>query len=869
MNYYALLPLASFFANMVLAMLIIHIKPKGKLNLLYFLFLLSVAMFSLGDFLVFTASTPNEALGWNVLMMTAASVFPALLLHFFLLYARRPVSKKIYLLYLPALFFPLTTAFTDLVAKNPVPSYWGYSFTWGPLNDLFSLYIVAYILYGLCVCYRYCKKTGGERKAQTRLLMAAVAVPFIGGSVTDIILPLFGIHVFTLSSTLTTFSAVIIFYAVFRHGFISNVSFSIKSKLIVVFMSLILLTGIATFVVSNDISKSIMREEINDMLQSVAKSRSNHIDSFLGKQKQSVELMSSGNSFIVFFDENRDYENRIKELGNQLDKIMKSNEEISKIEILDSRGVVVVSTVNETGIDRSRFDVFQKGMKGTHITDIHMPKDRIPSMAVSTPIEYRGELLGVLVVYLKAEELFKITTDTTGLGKTGEMYLVNRYGYIASPSRFGDDVVLREKIDNKNTASCFNNGEEEKKVRLYKNYRGSDVMGTHEYIKEMGWCLMAEINEEEAFDPIKEMQNTLVSVFMLISILGILFSFFISESITKPIIKLRNVAVKIGKGEMNEKIKIKSRDEIGELSRTFNKMVANLKKYQNKLLESEKKRSEELEKEVNKKTRELNEKLRDTEKARKATLNIMEDLDEVNKELTRAYQELKELDKAKSNFINIVSHELKTPLTAVSAHLDVLDDMKSNLSKQEMSSLEAIRRNTNQLKNLIFNILELSRIEAKRFELDKRELDLNRIIENVMEDIRILSGRKDLKLVKKLGKFPPVIGDEVRIKEVLNNLIGNAIKFTEKGFVTVKTSKQGDFARVDVIDTGIGIPKDKINKLFTKFYQVDSSLGRKYGGTGLGLSISKHLVEIQGGRISVKSQAGKGSTFSFTLPLKK
>jgi two-component system sensor histidine kinase ChiS len=274
----------------------------------------------------------------------------------------------------------------------------------------------------------------------------------------------------------------------------------------------------------------------------------------------------------------------------------------------------------------------------------------------------------------------------------------------------------------------------------------------------------------------------------------------------------------------------------------------------------EKNKSKELETEVNKKTKELKNNIEDLNNTKKAMLNMMEDMEHANKEL-------KELDKTKSEFLNMISHELKTPLTAIIAHLDVLDDFKSNLTPDEIKSLEAIRRNSNNLRTLIGNILEISRIESGKFELVKNEIDLNYLIGEIVNELKILSEQKSLELELKTDKIPKIYADEQRIKEVMNNLITNAIKFTEKGKITIETKNENNFIRINVTDTGIGIPKDKLKNLFQKFYQVDSSISRRYGGSGLGLSITKQLIESHGGIIAVESTPDKGTKFSFTLPI--
>jgi signal transduction histidine kinase len=340
-----------------------------------------------------------------------------------------------------------------------------------------------------------------------------------------------------------------------------------------------------------------------------------------------------------------------------------------------------------------------------------------------------------------------------------------------------------------------------------------------------------------------------ISFISTVTLLGVLL-YFVAGSFTKPIIRLRDSAAEIGKGNLNTDINIKSDDEISELASSFRHMSFELKKSK-----------EKLEEKVKERTKELGQRVTELNKTKTAMLNIMADLRKAN-------EELKEVDQTKTNFLNVVSHELKTPLTAIFAHLGVLESLNLKCAgEQEIKSLDAISRNSSYLKMLIENILEISRIEAKKFELNYEKLNMAEAINEVVENLKILSKKKSLKLITKVEKLPAVEADRERVREILSNLVSNAIKFTEKGSVTIEAVKQADSILVSIMDTGIGVPQDKISNLFKKFYQVDSSLGRKYGGTGLGLSITKQLVELQGGKIGVESIEGKGSTFYFTLPI--
>ena len=275
-----------------------------------------------------------------------------------------------------------------------------------------------------------------------------------------------------------------------------------------------------------------------------------------------------------------------------------------------------------------------------------------------------------------------------------------------------------------------------------------------------------------------------------------------------------------------------------------------------------------LRKEIIENTKELSNKVEKEEKTKKAILHILTDFKKLNKDLENANEELKELDKSKTEFLNIVSHELKTPLTALNAHLEVISDYNSSLNEQELKSLDAIKRNSDQLKILINNLLEISRMESGKFELTTSPILLKELIINTTKELEILVKQKDLKLKLELGYEGILDVDDTRLNQILNNLLTNAVKFTEKGTITIRTKKQDKNVEISVEDTGIGIPKDKINNLFQKFYQVDASISRRYGGTGLGLAITKKIIEAHGGKIRVESTYGKGTKFIFTLPIK-
>jgi signal transduction histidine kinase/CheY-like chemotaxis protein/HPt (histidine-containing phosphotransfer) domain-containing protein len=227
---------------------------------------------------------------------------------------------------------------------------------------------------------------------------------------------------------------------------------------------------------------------------------------------------------------------------------------------------------------------------------------------------------------------------------------------------------------------------------------------------------------------------------------------------------------------------------------------------------------------------------------------------------------------AQRDFLATMSHEIRTPLNAIIGMADVLSS--TPLTAEQKKCVDVFQRNGIGLLNLINDILDLSKVESGKVELEKVPLDLREVIARAMEVIEGRAKAKGLALKQSVAAGVPLnlMGDPNRLRQVIINLLGNAIKFTEQGHLEVRVEQDPEDGRAGclrfaVADTGIGIPEEKLGLVFESFTQADSSTTRKYGGTGLGLTISRQLVELMGGRIWVESQMGCGSTFFFTVKL--
>jgi len=249
------------------------------------------------------------------------------------------------------------------------------------------------------------------------------------------------------------------------------------------------------------------------------------------------------------------------------------------------------------------------------------------------------------------------------------------------------------------------------------------------------------------------------------------------------------------------------------------------------------------------------------EKANKGIRILYKELEEKNKRIL-------ELDKVKSEFVSHVSHELRAPLGTIKEGIDiVLDGAAGKINNQQRKFLDIAKRNVDRLARLINNVLDFQKLESGKMRFDMQLNDINEVATEVHKAMALSSNCREVDFSLKLeDNLPKVRFDRDKIIQVLTNLVSNARKFVNKGNITIATSRAEDAVGVSVSDTGCGIRKEDLPKLFHKFEQLAEGNNSKKGGTGLGLAISKEIIEQHKGRIWVESEFGKGTTFRIILP---
>jgi signal transduction histidine kinase len=443
------------------------------------------------------------------------------------------------------------------------------------------------------------------------------------------------------------------------------------------------------------------------------------------------------------------------------------------------------------------------------------------------------QLVGVLAARLDLAKLGSIMLERSGLGDTGETYLVSQESnYSLTPLRAAgydrNRAYHSSGIDQALTGAA-GSGE-------YTGYQGLEVIGAFRWIPELKTALIAEIDQTEALAPFKQTEQLVIELAVIAALIAVGLGLLSAARISAPIVALTQIATRISQGDLTQRAKADNRTESGVLAASFNIMTDQLVK-----------NIDELDRKIN-------------------------EVEATNSALKIATARAKEAARVKGEFLANVSHELRTPLNAIIGFSDMLlTGMTGPLNDKQTHKLQRLKENGSRLLNLINDLLDLTRIESGRLEMVDKAFSPQSLAERMTAQMESLAVESNLKFSTVIGPDVPatVQGDEKRVEQVVVNLLSNAFKFTKEGSVTLSINanhKERTWS-LEVIDTGIGVPPHAVNVIFEEFRQLDGSYSRAYKGSGLGLAITRNLVRMMGGKITVKSTLGSGSTFTVILPM--
>ncbi len=816
---------------------------------------------------------------------------------------------------------------------------------------------------------------------------------------------------------------------------------SIRTKFTFWFLLLALSPLLIGTVITYRESTKAFEEKTYDKLAAIRDLKVGQVETWIVERSANLNTMAHNEGLRLLTREidvrnNQTLVNKHKrQIRDILSNYLKNYVVYQEIFIINAQtGKVEISTsVSSEGMDKTGDPYFEAPLKNNslYIKDIYYSNSSLENtMTFSVPLHASGqsnkEIIGIIVARVDLQNsLYKLLLNRTGLGKTGETLLVNKDVVALNELRWVANAPLKLQIK---AVPALNAARGKTGIVTGDDYRGEKVLAAYTYIPETGWGFVCKQDWAELSAPTNALGQLLIILFIISGIVITLIVYYLSRSISSPIIELNTDTKKIAGGDYSIRNQVKSNNELGRLGESINIMVERIeskarvqtgvvaisvsmighlgrKQYSGAILKSLLKETravmgvfytlneagtefehfdsigahkellepfmaentegepgkaialksislisdipgdtifrfrtsagEIIPREIitipvmdnsakviaffslvnikcfnrealdvlniswnainssycnllaNEQTAILagnllrsNQKLEaQSEELQKQSEELQQQADELQKssdELQLQNQELEmqriqveESSRLKSQFLSNMSHELRTPLNSINALSRVLMmQAKDKLTTEENEYLEIVERNGKRLLSLINDILDLSKIEAGKMELQTKSVSLQALLSQVTDNIRPLAKQKKITLELIASDSPVKIEtDEHRLHQVLTNVIGNAVKFTGKGGVSVSVYSDSKTAHIRVADTGIGISEVVLPYIFEEFRQADGTSSRSYEGTGLGLSIAKKLAQVLHGDITVESTLGKGSVFTISVPI--
>jgi signal transduction histidine kinase len=638
----------------------------------------------------------------------------------------------------------------------------------------------------------------------------------------------------------------------------------IQNKLVLAFVFVLIIptTLITTYTLKAS-TDSLLESAVQDELAEM-RLKADAINKVLDSAKSSTLFISQSPTMAEYADalERGDTTNAINAVNQLFSSFLNNSSTLYKdLRILDRNGMEIIRVDNSAGkpVVVGKIELEDKASRPYYYETIRLNDGEVyisgfdlnvtlgkidvpyvPVIRYATPIfSANGKLVGVLVVKAFAQQLLQVIEEDDGDAGAHKSYLVDKDGsylFGVEPAKLYSGIL-------KGNASLFQDAPRDAKVfqnnpdgfLIASSERPNDLQTyTHihpENQPAIDWTLIHQRSTADIFGEIANARTIILLVALASLLLAIGMATVITRNIVRPISQLSVAMEAIGSGRYDVQLPSgKRKDEIGKLVTTFEKMNTDL----------------------NAASRKLQSRTRELEIANKIAV---------------------EANRLKSEFLSTMSHELRTPLNSIVGFTDIMLTGKPGpLNNTQQSFLERVSGNNRRLLKLINDILDLSRIEAGRMELFPVPYAPRDMLERVAAQTSALFSKKNLQFTVNIDPDLPstVVGDKDRVEQVVVNLLSNAAKFTNAGSVTMTAAERNDgMWTIDIEDTGVGMAPHALEMIFEPFRQIDGTTSRQHGGSGLGLAIVRELCQMMNGQILVRSEVGKGSTFTIVLPVGK